>query len=329
MIVKVLITGATGFVGMWLLRTLAQAGVQIAVYRRSSEPLAEFQELQVEEHYGAITDIAALSHAMKDCHSVFHLAGLVGYSQSMYPAMHTANVKGTAAVVEACLKTKVKRLLHFSSVVAVGASFSSDHILNESSDYNLGHLNLGYFETKHQAEQLVLRAVSDRDLDAVIVNPSTIYGAEDSKKGSRGVQLKVARGKFPFYTSGGVNVVHIQDVIEGTISAWKRGQTGERYILAGENLLIKDLFQRIALYAEVKPPSIYLPNPVVHSLGGVGNALERFGLKGPINRETAWTSTLFHWFDSSKAQTQLDFRARPANVAIQESVEWSKNQGLI
>ncbi len=326
---KVLVTGATGFVGGWLVRRLVERGVSVRAYRRSAEPIQEFQQLKVEEQLGPLTDVEALTQAMKGCHSVFHLAGLVGYSKSMHRAMREANVKGTAAVVEACQRANVERLLHFSSVVAIGASFNPEVILDETSPYNLSHLNLGYFETKHQAEQLVLQAVTQKKLNAVIVNPSTIYGAGDSRKGSRSVQLKVARGKFPFYTSGGVNVVHIEDVIEGTLSAWERAPSGERYILAGENILIRELFERIARFAGVKKPSLYLPNFLVHSLGRTGNGLEQFGLKGPLNSETAWTSTLYHWFSSQKAQSQLGFKPRPADEALRESIEWSQRHGLI
>src|SRR5690606_17288303 len=127
--------------------------------------------------------------------------------------------------------------------------------------------NLGYFETKRKAEIIVRSAAEKKELDAVILNPSTIYGAGDAKKGSRRTQLKVAQGRLPFYTSGGVSIIAVKDVVDATYQAWQTGKSGERYILSGENITIKNLFTLIAGAANVKPPSIYLPDPVVFALG--------------------------------------------------------------
>jgi dihydroflavonol-4-reductase len=325
---KVLVTGATGFLGGWMVRKLLDEGVSVRILQRRSSHLEDLEGLSLEHAEGDVTNAKSLVEASSGVNAVFHLAGLIGYSRAQREAMQKVNVDGTQNVIDACIKNKVDRLVHLSSVVAVGASFDRTP-LNENSPYNVRHLNLGYFETKHDAELLVKKAVAEGKLDAVILNPSTIYGAGDAKKGSRGAQLKVAKGKMPFYTSGGVNVIAVEDVVDATISAWRNGQTGERYILSGENILIKDLFAMIAKEAEVAPPSIYLPNPVVHAIGAIGDALEKIGKKGPINSETAWTSTLYHWFDSSKAQRELGLRPKPASYAIAKSIGWVKEQGLL
>lgn len=114
----------------------------------------------------------------------------------------------------------------------------------------------------------------------------------------------------------------IHDVIPATYKCWQTGASGERHILAGENIKIKELFQIIADCAGTKPPSIYLPKPILKLIGKVGDALEARGKKGPINSENAWTSTLYHWFDSSKAREKLNFQPRSAKEAIQESIQW-------
>ena len=176
----------------------------------------------------------------------------------MRPAMDKVNVGGTDNVVAACRKLKVRRLLHCSSVAAVGAS-EKRQMLHENSPYTIGHLNLGYFETKRLAEEKVRDAVKRGLLDAVIVNPSTVYGPGDAKKGSRKVQVKVAQGRFPFYPSGGASIVAVHDVVDGMVAAWQKGRTGERYILSGENLLIRDVFRKIAARAGARPPIISLP----------------------------------------------------------------------
>jgi dihydroflavonol-4-reductase len=201
--------------------------------------------------------------------------------------------------------------------------------MNENSSYNVKDLDLGYFETKHEAEKIVKKACDKNEINAVIINPSTIYGAGDAKKGSRKMQLKVAQGKLKFYTSGGVNVVAVEDVVDGILKAWKNGKSGERYILAGENILIKDLFKMIAEEAGVKPPAKELPTGLMHAVGAVGDLMEKIGMKGPLSRENAFTATMYHWFDSSKAQKELDFHPRPAREAIHNSVQWMKDHHLL
>jgi len=326
---KVLVTGANGFLGSWVVRRLAEEGHQVYSLVRKSSDLTELTGAQTEYVYGDVTDLHSLLSAFQNMDSVFHLAGLIAYKKADRAAMERVNVGGTQNVVEACRATGIRRLVHLSSVVAVGASFDSEHVLNEESPYNLAHLDLGYFETKRKAELIVKEACQKNRLDAVILNPSTIYGPGDARKGSRKTQLKVAQGKFKFYTAGGVNVVAVQDAVDGILSAWKKGRTGERYILAGENLSIKQLFEIIAQQAGQKPPQTLLPTPVLHGLGIIGDFMGSLGLKSPISRENAWTSTMFHWFDSSKAQRELDFKPRPAEIAISQSVQWIKDNGLL
>jgi dihydroflavonol-4-reductase len=326
---KVLVTGATGFLGSWMTRYLVNQGLDVRVLRRKNSELSELQGLRIEHAIGDVTNSESLEKAFEDIDSVFHLAGVVGYSRAARPLMEKVNVGGTQNIIEACLEHSVRRLVHMSSVVAIGAAFPGQAPLNEDSEYNLAHLHLGYFDTKHAAEQVVHQAVRDSSLDAVILNPSTAYGPGDAKKGSRKMQLKVAQGRMPFYTSGGVSVISVDEVVKATFRAWKDAPKGERYILSGENILIKDLFRIIAEEAGVKPPSLMLPNFLVKSLGHVGDLLESFGSKGPINSENAWTSTLFHWFDSSKAQRELGLNPTSAREAIHQSISWSREQGLL
>lgn len=326
---KVLVTGANGFLGSWVVRRLLDEGHQVFSLVRKSSDLSELEGAKTEFVYGDVTDLHSLLETFQNMDSVFHLAGLIAYKKADREKMEKVNVTGTANVVEACRATGIRRLVHLSSVVAVGAGFTPDQVLNEESPYNIAHLNLGYFETKRKAELIVKEACQKNRLDAVILNPSTIYGPGDARKGSRKTQLKVAQGKFKFYTAGGVNVVAVEDAVDGIISAWKKGRTGERYILSGDNLLIKKLFEIIAHEAGQKPPHLLLPSPVLHALGITGDLMTALGLKAPFSQENAWTSTLYHWFDSSKAQRELDFKPRAAEIAISQSVKWIKENGLL
>lgn len=327
---KVLVTGATGFLGSWLTKRLLDEGFEVAVLIRSKHKLAEeLPGLAVEAREGDVTNLDSIRRATTNIQGVFHLAGLVAYTRSQRSPMERVNVGGTQNVVTACLEAGAERLLHLSSVTAIGAGLTADQILNEQSEYNIKHLNLGYFETKRLAEAHVIDACQTRGLNAVILNPSTIYGPGDAKKGSRGSQLKVARGTFPFYPPGGVGVVHVDDVVDLCIQAFRHGRSGERTIVTSENLLIQDVFSRIAKLAGVKPPSIALPRSVIFGLGRIGDVLESVGLRGPINTENAWSSVLYHWFSNEKAKRDFAFKPKPADAALEASVRWIKDNGLL
>lgn len=325
---KVIVTGANGFLGAWLTKRLIAEGHETYALVRKNSDLTELEGCTPNYVYGDVTDKSSLREAFKDKDIVFHLAGVVAYKKSDRPLMEKVNVQGTQNVVDACYEVGVPQLLHVSSVVAIGASFKPQ-ALNEDSTYNIKSLDLGYFETKRLAEEIVLQAVTQGKIRAVCVNPSTIYGFGDAKKGSRKTQVKVANESFPFYTSGGVSIVAVEDVIEGILLALKHGRNGERYILSGENITIKELFQKIATCAGVKPPQVYLPNWLLHIIGFIGDAMTSMGLKAGVSRENAYTATMFHWFDSSKAQQELGFKPRPADEAIANSVRWMKDNGFI
>lgn len=325
---KVLVTGANGFLGAWLTKTLVEKGFDVFALVRKTSDLSELDGINCKFLYGDVTDKKSLLESFKNIDTVFHLAGVVAYTKFERATMERVNVQGTANVIAAVRELKVRKLVYLSSVVAVGASFSPS-TLDESAIFNLHHLNLGYFETKHQAENLVIQACKENIIDAVILNPSTIYGPGDAKKGSRKTQLKVARGTFKFYPIGGVNVVAVEDVVNGILSAWEIGRKGERYILAGENLTIKELFELIAAEAQASAPSYKMPTVILHLLGMIGDALTGIGFKLGLSRENAYTATLYHWFDSTKARKELNFHPRSAKEAIHNSIVWSRNNGLL
>jgi dihydroflavonol-4-reductase len=325
---KVLVTGSSGFLGGWLVRRLVAEGHDVRTLLRKPDELGHLTKLGVSVATGDITNASAVRSACDGVETVFHLAGLIAYSRAERLAMEKVNVGGTRNVVEACIDTRVGKLIYLSSVAAIGASFTQS-VLNETSPCTIQHLNLGYFETKRQAEVLVREAVLRGEIKAVILNPSTIYGAGDASKGSRTTQLKVARGEFRIYPPGGVNVVAVEDVIDGIMAAWQKGQNGQRYILASENLLLVDVFKTIARTASVPAPRWGLPKSAIFALAYASEAARLVGLPGPFSIENAWTSTMYHWFDSSKAQSELGLKFRPSVWAIENSVRHMRDQGLL
>lgn len=325
---KVLVTGANGFLGAWLTQRLLDEGHQVKALIRKKSDLSELQNCKPEYVFGDVTDKNSLLENFKNQEVIFHLAGAIGYKKSLRQLMDQVNVQGTQNVIETCEALKIPKLIHLSSVVAIGSSFKPE-ILNENSEYSIHNLNLGYFETKKKAEDLVIQAAKQNRIQAVCVNPSTVYGFGDAKKGSRKNQVKVARHELAFYPSGGVNVVGVEDVIDGIILALKKGKNAERYILASENMTIKTLFENIAKAAAVQPPTLKIPNWFLHSLGMTGDLLNTFGIRANLSRENAYTASMFHWFDHSKAKNELGYNPQPATLAIENSVRWMHDHGYL
>lgn len=325
---KVLVTGANGFLGSWLLRKLIERGDQVSVLLRDSSQFEKYERLGVRAQMGDVTNLDTVKEAAQGHQQIYHLAGLIAYSRQQEAAMRRVNVLGTENVLLAATEAKAQRVLLVSSVVAVAASFKPE-VFNEESPYNLTELNFGYHESKRAAEALVRKFVAEGKVDGVIVNPSTVYGAGDAAKVTRSTQMDVARGKMFYYPPGGVSVVAVEDVINGMVSAMEKGRSGERYILAGENLTLRDVFDRIAEIAGVPKAWLPIPSFVLKGLAAVDNSLQTVGLRGPLPSERALVAAMYHWYDSSKARRELGFTTRPAQQAIANSVGYMKEHGLL
>ena len=321
---KVIVTGANGFLGSNLCKKLIEKNYEVSVFVRENSDISELINLKIKYFYGDITDLKSLLLAFENQDYVFHLAGLISYKKYDRKKMQLINVTGTENVLKACIKNNIEKLLYLSSVVTIGSSFDAK-VLNEQSEYKIKNLNLGYFETKRSAEEIIIKAAKENKIFAVCANPSTIYGFADAKKESRKNQIKVAQGNFKFYTAGGVNVISVDDATDGIILALEKGKNAERYILSNENLSIKKLFRIIADSAGVKHPNIYLPTFLLHTIGFFGDLL-----KSGLSRENAYTASMFHWFDNTKAKTELGFQPKKsAEQAINDSVLWMKKNNYL
>ena len=317
---KALVTGASGFLGQGLCSFLIQKGFKVHALVRPTSNKSQLKHLPLHFFTGDVTHPHSLEQAGQGVDVIFHLAGVVSHSNKDLPIMKAVNVEGTKHVVKLARTNKAK-LIHISSVVAVGAS-NKPKVLNENSPFEPSLSQLGYFETKKIAEQLVQAACKKGQISAVILNPSTIYGPGDMQKQSRNIQQKIADGKFPFYpTKGGVSVVDLQSVVTACVKALEKGLTGERYILSGENISIKKLFTLIAKAGGVRPPFIPLKPFMLYAMAFFGQAFYSLSNKNcPITKQSVRLSTMYHWFDNQKAKTELGFKPLTAMQAIKNSV---------
>jgi dihydroflavonol-4-reductase len=268
---------------------------------------------------------------LKACHgmdAVIHAAAIIAYAPKDRPQMEAVNVAGTENVARACLAAKVDRLVHTSSVVAVGGSLK-EKILNEESPYEMSRFGFGYYDTKYQAEQIIRKYVKENRLNAVIVNPAVMFGPGDAVKSSRKTHLKVAAGLVPVYPLGGCHVMDVEDAVEGHLRALEKGRAGERYILGGENVTIKQLFEWLAQFGGHKAPTVPLPNFLLRGVARFSRVANHLGLKLKISSDSLYIGTMFHWYDTSKAQKELGITPRSASKAVERSIEWCFENGYL
>lgn len=325
------ITGASGLLGGNLAAELRARRVQVRAIRRRTTRIDHLADLDIEWVYGDLDDPASLEHAFRGADVVFHSAAAVGVSPTVTPALRKANVDGTAAVIGAARKAGVGRLVHVSSVVAVGLSRDGAPV-GEDAPWNFSDHGLddGYCITKHQAEQLVAAAAKD-GIDAVIVNPGFMIGPRDARPSSGRVIVDLVRGRIPIYPAGRNNFVDVRDVARGTVAAWERGARGRRYILGGHNLPYRDLFQRIGRIAGVRPPRVPAPRLAALAAGLAGDAYQRLTGREPVfgSVEARYAYTDRFQFTSARAEAELGYRRGSIDNAIRDAITWFRAAGML
>jgi len=297
------VTGGTGFLGAHLCRRLIRDGHRVTVFHRPSSDLSLLRGVSFRGAVGDLADEGSVKRAVQDHEAVIHAAAYLGQSSPLF----SINVAGTGSVITACRESGVKRLVHVSSVAAIGISPDRHRPANETCSFSLERTGLSYASSKRQAENAVLQA-SSTGLDTVVVNPSWIFGPHGrSFRGSEAF-LKVLRNKLlPCFVGGG-NIVHVRDVVDGIVAALKGGRTGERYILGGENLTWRNMSEIVANVFGLKRVFVSVPSPVTDAAALVFEMLgTATGWRPRISQHLA---SRFVYYDSSKASAQLGYRPR-------------------
>jgi dihydroflavonol-4-reductase len=325
------ITGATGLLGANLAKALLDAGHRVRATRRGTSRADHLRDLDIEWVEADLGSPALLARAFHGCDVVFHVAALVSVRRTPTPELIATNVEGTRNVLHAVETAKVPRLVHCSTVGAVGLSEDGNPCTEESRwTFAERGMDDGYVETKRRAEELA-RAAAARGLDVVIANPTYMFGPYDARPSSGKMIVSVIEGTVPGWTPGKNNFVDVRDVAHGMLLVWQKGRRGERYILGGENLTYKDAFERIAAVAGVKPPRRRIPRPVATVFGWFGDASERLSGREPlINSVTVRYGFCEDFvFSSAKAQRELGYRAGPLEPAIKSALDWFRERKMI
>ncbi|NPA95024.1 MAG: NAD-dependent epimerase/dehydratase family protein [Thermodesulfobacteria bacterium] len=327
---KAFVTGGTGFVGSSLVRLLLEDGYDVGVLVREKSNLTNLEGLPVTLHYGDLKDKDSLKKALKGYDFLFHVAADYRLWVPKPDEIYENNVKGTKNIMDAAGHTGIKRIVYTSSVATLGLNEDgspADEETPVSFSDMIGH----YKKSKFLAEKAVKELVDAGKIDAVIVNPSTPVGPRDIRPTPTGrMILEAAQGKMPAYVDTGLNIVHVDDVSRGHILALKKGKTGRRYILGGENMTLKEIFETISEITGTPPPRIKLPHNLILPLAYLFEMVSRITGTEPLATvDGVKLSKKKMFFSSRRAEKELGYSHRPARQAIRDAVEWFKKQGLL
>ena len=324
-----LVTGATGFIGSHIAKKLVERGEHVKILLRKSSKTSNIDDIDVERVYGDVLDINSINEALKDCDTLYHTAGVASFRKKDYQTMEDVNVKGTSNILNAALNAGIKKVVHTSSIAAIGVDPNCG-IANEETEYKLHDLGVKYLETKQRAEQEAL-GLCERGLPLVVVNPSTVIGAGDIYLSSTAFILWFCKKKFPGYMDGYLNMVDVEDVAEGHILAAEKGVVGERYILGNRNFTLLELFNLLENITGISKPKMKIPYFMALMSGYF---IERIlGMSFP-NYSTMDVDSVklsrFRWnFDSSKAIKELGYAPSDIEESIRKTIKWFKENGYL
>lgn len=325
---RVLVTGATGFVGSNVAAALAARGDQVRALRRTTSRLKALEGVPVEFVVGNILDPDSLAKAMAGCQLVFHVAATAEYWRSSKETVYRVNVEGTRNVLQAALAAGVERLVHTSSVAALGYP-PRGKLADEGQVFPPTLSWWPYGHSKHLAELEVHKSV-EQGLPTVIVNPTIIIGPRDVNFISGSLIRASVKGQLRVVPPGGSNLVHVDDVVAGQLAAAERGRTGERYILGGENLSHWDAAEIMASVTGGGRPWLTLP---YWSLPPLARLIDAFNAFSPCPPQVAGEQILLggesFYVDNNKAVQELGLPQTPFRQAVEDAYGWYREHGLL
>jgi dihydroflavonol-4-reductase len=326
---KALVTGATGFVGAAVTRALLAAQWQVRVLARKGSDRRNISALDVEVAEGDLNDSPALDRAAQQCVALFHVAADYRLGAPDPSQLYRTNVEGTRNILNAAKRAGVQRMVYTSSVATIGIP-ADGTAGDESSPVALQNMIGHYKRSKFLAEEAVRTAAREGN-PVIIVSPSTPVGPGDLKPTPTGqLVLDAAAGRMPAYVDTGLNIVHVDDVAAGHLLAYERGRVGERYILGGQDMSLREILGLIAALVGRKPPRLRLPYGVVLPIAYLAEGYAKLsGRSGRITLEGVRMSRKRMYFSSAKAVRELGYQWRPPLQAFEDAIRWFREQGLL
>ena len=318
---KVLLTGASGFLGSRLAERLHELGFDLKTFGRQAEQTARLGKLQIEHIQGDIGSAENLASAMKDMQAVFHLAGLVSYRRTDYDLLYKTNVLGTRNVMKACLDAGVERVIHMGSIAGMGIPKPGTEG-NENIEYNLKGHGLHYCDTKYEAEQEVMRFAKS-GLPVLSLNPGITFGEGDTHPHHFTIFRSMKSGWFVGYPAGGVMFSDIEDVVGACLSALVHGQTGHRYILGSANMTFQAAGEALAKVLGTQKPSFQIPGFFSEAAGVACEAIfPLFGKTPALTWQVAWLSQQKIFFNAERAVRELGMNQTPFEETLKRTAPY-------
>ncbi len=327
---KVFVTGGTGFVGASVVRELLAGGAEVRALARRNSDRRNLEGLNIEVVEGDLDDVDLLARAMADCEWGFHVAAHYSLLRRDREAIYRANVEGTRHILQAARAAGIQRLVHTSSVAAIGVPPDGE-AADETFQTTVGELVSDYKKSKFLAEQLAREAARE-GLPVVIVNPSTPIGPYDVKPTPTGdIVLRFLQRRMPAYVDTGMNLIHVRDVSIGHIRAAEKGRVGERYILGHRNMTLKEILDILAAITGLPAPTRRLPHWLPIVVGAVDELfLSRLTGKPPtVAFDSARMAAHPMYYDATRAVTYLGLPQTPIETALQEAVTWFRDHGYV
>lgn len=325
-----LVTGANGFVGAAVVRALLARGEPVRALVREGSNTVNLDGLPAAIVRGDINDREAMRRAADGCRTVFHVAADYRLWVPDERAMLRTNVDGSINVLEGAAAAGVGSFVYTSSVAVLGINEDRSPA-DENTPVSLGDMIGPYKRSKFLAEQAVRERAAALGMPVVTVNPSTPIGPGDSRPTPTGrIILDAACGRMPAYVDTGLNIAHVDDVAAGHLLARDRGRPGERYILGGADMSLREILAIVAACCGRKPPTVRLPRAAVYPVAWISEVIARFSRVEPrVTLDGLRMSRKHMYFSSRKAETELGYRWRPADRAIADAVEWFRDHGRI
>ena len=321
---RVLVTGASGFVGSAAVPALAAAGHRVRCLIRDSSNTSRIAASVWEPALGDVRDADAVRRAMTGCDAVVHLASPSAWDQIDSPLMGEVVERGTRHVLEAAVALGNLRVVFVSSILAINGSLRPQPF-DETSAWTLTDRNLRYSEAKRAAEALCASYV-DRGLPVVIVNPGEVYGPGDTSLVTAGNLIDFAKSSPVLVCEGGTSIVHLDDVAAGIVATLERGRIGARYILGGDNLTVRELAALTLEILGTPKPILPLPNRLIRGLARLALTLR---IPMPFNPRVIPYATRFWFVDASRARSELGIRFRDARATLEPTLAWLQQQKLV
>jgi len=324
----VFVTGATGFLGSHIARVLSDQGARLRLLVRPTSNPKNLEGLKAETATGDLRDASSLDKAIAGCDTVFHVAADYRLWVEDPGEMYRSNVEGTRALLEAAQKNRVRDVVYTSSVATIGFTNNSQPA-DEDSPVSLADMIGHYKRSKFMAEQIALKA-GRSGMRVVTVNPTTPVGEQDVKPTPTGrIVVDFLKRKFPAYVETGLNLVDVGECARGHVMALEKGKSGERYILGGENLTLKQILDKLGEITGLPSPTLKLPYFFAFLTGIVdetvsGRLLHREP-RATIDTVRMGKKKMFA--SSGKAERELGWTIAPVDDALRRAVDWFRTNG--